>query len=289
MARKSSSAETEIAGVRITHPDRVLYPKGEITKRALAEYYVAVAEQMLPHVVGRPVSIVRCPDGVTGSRFFQKHPPEAAPKDMHRTEIREKSGTATYLVVEDVRDLVGLVQISALEIHVWGSRADKIERPDQLVFDLDPAPEVPWSKVVAAAVELREFLADLGLTSFAKLTGGKGLHLVVPIARKHEWPDVARFCRSVAQAVERAAPDRYTAVLSKRARVGKIFIDYLRNQRGATAIAPFSTRANEGANVAAPVSWRELSGIKTAAFLDLESILPRLRRQRRVRGPASTT
>jgi bifunctional non-homologous end joining protein LigD len=275
-----SGDEATLAGVRITHPDRLLYPAEKITKRELAEYYLAVAERMLPEVAGRPLAIVRCPDGVTGSRFFQKHPPTAAPKNMHRVEIREKSGTATYLTIEDVGDLVGLVQIAALEIHVWGSRVGRLEKPDRVIFDLDPAPDVQWPVVVAAACELREFLEALGLVSFAKISGGKGVHLVVPIRRTHDWPQVADFSRAVAQAVERAAPDRYTAVLSKRARVGKIFIDYLRNQRGATSIASYSTRVRDGAPVAAPVSWRELSRIHQADPFNVRSMLTRLRAMR---------
>ena len=164
---------------------------------------------------------------------------------MHRLEIREKSGTATYLMIEDVGDLVGLVQIATLEIHVWGSRAAAIEKPDRLVFDLDPARRGQMAGRGRRRSRIARISGRFGARQFPKITGGKGLHLVVPIRRTHEWPQVAEFARAVAQAVERAAPDRYTAVLSKRARVGKIFVDYLRNQRGATSIAPYSTRARE--------------------------------------------
>jgi bifunctional non-homologous end joining protein LigD len=280
-AATNSSGKVLIKGVELTHPDRVFYPDEGITKRELAEYYVACAERMLPHVAGRPLSIVRCPDGIGGQRFFQKHLGPYAPKAVRRVQIREKSGEGEYGVVEDTAGLVALAQIAALEIHVWGSRVDSVERPDRLVFDLDPAPDVEWPRVIAAAQELRDFLRELKLESFVKTTGGKGLHLVVPIIRRQEWGPVYDFCRRIAVAVERAAPQRYIATMSKKARTGKIFIDYQRNQRGATAVAAFSTRAKPGAPISRPISWSELSRITSGDQFQLRGVLKRLAAERR--------
>jgi bifunctional non-homologous end joining protein LigD len=275
-AKISGETETEIAGVRVTHPDRVLFAEAGVTKRDLALYYLDIADWILPHVVDRPLSIVRCPGGSAGPCFFQKHPGDAALKELRRVRIREKSGDEEYLVVEDVQGLIALAQIAGLEIHVWGSRRDAVERPDRIVFDLDPAPEVDWSQVIAAAVEVREFLQELGLESFVKTTGGKGLHLVVPVARKHDWEFTAAFTHSVAQAIERAAPERYVSNMSKKKRTGKIFVDYLRNQRGATSVAAFSPRARPAAPVSMPLSWKELPRTKSADQFVLPQIAKRL-------------
>jgi bifunctional non-homologous end joining protein LigD len=235
-----------------------MYPEQGITKLDLATYYVQVAPWMLPHVAGRPLVLVRCPEGRKQACFYQKHPAAGTPKNLRQVPVREKTKTEKYVVVDDVGGLISLAQIGALEIHAWGSRTDDIERPDRLVFDLDPDPTVEWASVVQSANELREFLLDLGLESFVKTTGGKGLHLVVPIQRRHAWDEAKQFCRAVAEAVVSSAPARYTSNMSKAARTGKIFIDYLRNGRGATSVAPFSTRARDGAPVSTPLSWREL-------------------------------
>jgi len=271
---KNGAKETSLAGVRLTHPDKILYPDCDITKRDLAQYYLDISKSILPHVVNRPLAIVRCPDGVEGERFFQKHPGPAAPKELRRIEVPENDGKATYLVIDDVSGLIALAQIGDLEIHVWGARTDALERPDRLVFDLDPAPELAWRQVIAAALELRDFLQELGLKSFVKTSGGKGLHLVAPIQRKHDWQCTADFCRLVAQAAERLAPERFVATMSKRARTGKVFIDWLRNQRGATAVAAFSTRASAGAPVSLPLTWDELPRTKSAAQFTLPRRCP---------------
>lgn len=247
-----------VAGIVLTHPDRVLYEAQGLTKRDLAEYYVSVADAMLPHLKGRPLSLVRCPVGQGKSCFYQKHPGASAPKALRRVQIREKSGTHEYVVADDVAGLVALVQMGVLEVHPWGSRADDVERPDRIIFDLDPAPDVNWTRVVDAAAALRDRLKELGLESFLKTTGGKGLHVVAPIRPGREWPEVKTFCKAVVTAMERDEPDAYTTNMSKRERDGRIFLDYLRNDRGSTAIAPFSTRARPGAPVATPLFWREL-------------------------------
>jgi bifunctional non-homologous end joining protein LigD len=281
----ATTDESVFESVRLTHPDKLLYPDAGITKRDFAEYYVATAERMLPHVAGRPLTIVRCPDGVEKQHFLQKHLGTAAPPALRRVKIRDKQEQAEYCVVDDVSGLVALAQIAALEIHVWGARVDgsnvkSLERPDRLVFDLDPAPDVKWPRVIAAAIEIRDFLQELKLESFVKTSGGKGLHLVVPIERRQSWDAVKAFCRSVAVAVERAAPDRYVSTMSKKARTGKIYIDYGRNDRGATAVAPFSTRAKPGAPVSLPISWRELPRTTAADQFHLREVLKRLSSQR---------
>ncbi|HEX3998114.1 MAG TPA: DNA ligase D [Pirellulales bacterium] len=261
---RNGAAETSIDGVRLTHPDRVLFAEADATKRDLAQYYVDIADWILPRVVDRPLSIVRCPGGAGGERFFQKHPGEIAPKELRRVPIRNSSGVEDYLVVEDEKGLVALAQIAALEIHIWGSQRNSLEKPNRIIFDLDPAPDVAWQTVVEGALEMRTFLQEIGLESFVKTTGGKGLHLVAPIARRHDWEFIAQFTHSVALAVERAAPDKYVSNMSKKKRTGKIFVDYLRNQRGATSVAPFSTRAKPEAPVSMPLAWSDLPQTKAA-------------------------
>jgi bifunctional non-homologous end joining protein LigD len=249
----------EFAGVRLTSPDKVLYPEQGITKLELATYYEQVADWMLPHLVERPLVLVRCPEGRQKTCFYQKHPAVGTPENLRRIPIREAKKTEEYVVVDDVGGLISLAQIGALEIHAWGSRADKLERPDRLIFDLDPDVAVPWGAVVQSARQVRLFLQELGLESFVKTTGGKGLHLVAPIDRRQDWEEVKTFCKRVADLIVKADPGHYTANMAKAARGGKIFIDYLRNARGATAILPYSPRARPGAAVSTPLAWEELS------------------------------
>jgi bifunctional non-homologous end joining protein LigD len=255
---KGDGAIDVVEGVRITHADRVLYPEQGITKRALAEFYVSIAARILPHLVDRPTTLVRCPDGLGGGCFYQKHAGHWAPPSLRRVEIPEKHKVGEYLIVDDLPGLVGLVQIGILEIHTWNARVAHLEQPDQLVFDLDPAEDVPWPAVVAAARLLRTRLEDHGLRSFLKTTGGKGFHLVVPIARGPGWDECGAFSHEVAERLVRDAPEAFVAVMSKAKRAGRIFIDYLRNQRGSTSVAAYSTRAKAGAPVSTPITWDEL-------------------------------
>jgi bifunctional non-homologous end joining protein LigD len=246
-------------GIRLTSPEKVLYPDQGITKLELASYYTTIAEWVLPHVAGRPLVLTRCPDGRHKDCFYQKHAGVGTPPNLRQVAIREKSTTRNYLVVDDADGLISLAQIGALELHAWGSKADNVEKPDRLVFDLDPDPAIPWSRVVESARQIREFLHELGLTSFVKTTGGKGLHLVLPIQRRHEWDEVKAFCHQVADVIARADPERYTVNMAKAARADKIFIDYLRNTRGATSVVAYSTRARAGAPVSTPLAWSELT------------------------------
>lgn len=280
-ASSRSKEATAVEGVRMTHPEKVLYPEQGITKRDLAEYYLSVADWILPQLANRPLVLVRCPDGREGECFYQKHPGPGAPKELRQIPIREKSKPTKYVVVDDKAGLVALAQTSALEIHAWGSRADELEKPDRLIFDLDPDPSVTWPKVVESALQIREFLEHLGLESFLKTTGGKGLHLVVPILRRHEWDEAKSFCQAVAQAVVAADPGRYTSNMSKAARSGKIFIDYLRNGRGATSVAPYSTRARVGATVSTPITWEELTPQLHSDHFTVASVPQRLARLKR--------
>jgi bifunctional non-homologous end joining protein LigD len=255
----NGSGSVEVAGVAISHPDRVLYPEMGLTKQDLAEYYESIADWILPHVVDRPLTLVRCPGGRAGQCFYQKHLADEPPEHFRGVSIKEKSGTDEYVVIDDLAGLVSLVQMGVLEIHPWPARADKVEAPDRLIFDLDPGEGVPWKDVVVAAREVRDCLGELGLESFLRTSGGKGLHVVAPLARRNSWDELKAFAKAVAELLVREAPDRYIATMSKAKRRGKVFVDYLRNQRGATAIACYSTRAREGAPVAAPLAWDELT------------------------------
>jgi len=267
-----------VAGIRITHAARIVYPEQGITKLAVGEYYATVADYMLPQIADRPLSLLRSPDGLAGKSFFQKNLGPGFPKEIDRFDVPEKDGTATtYAVANDVAGLLGLIQMGVLEIHPWGSRIGHLEQPDRLIFDLDPDEGVPWDRVVAAAVTLRDLLAGIGLTSFVKTTGGKGLHLVVPVTPELEWDAAKAFTRAVVDHLATEAPKLYTASLAKAARRGRIFIDYLRNGRGSTAIAPYSTRAKPAATVSAPLTWAEVeSGIRGDHFT-IENLPRRLR------------
>jgi bifunctional non-homologous end joining protein LigD len=275
---KSRSSSPEESNVKLTNPSKVLYPEQGLTKLDLADYYVCVAEWMLPHVVDRPLALVRCPNGRGKPCFFQKHPGENGPTYLKPVDI-SRSGTPEFnLVIKNSAGLIELVQMGVLEIHIWGSRIKNLEKPDRLIFDLDPDPTVEWPKVVTAAREVKLVLEELGLVAFLKTTGGKGLHLVVPVQPRSEWDEAKAFCKAVADLIVRAAPDRFIATMSKAARKGKIFIDYLRNGRGATAIAPYSTRARDGAPVSVPISWDELSSKLHSDQFTVENLSSRLDR-----------
>lgn len=271
----------EVAGVRLTHPDRLLYAEQGITKLGLAEFYEQIADWILPHLVDRPLSLVRCPQGPRKTCFYQKHLGPGAPSVLGRVTIQEKSKTNDYSVVKNIAGVVALVQMGVLEIHPWGARADDVERPDRLTFDFDPAPELGWSAVVDAARRLRTLLESIDLESFVKTSGGKGLHVVVPIRRRLEWPEVKAFCKSVVQRLADDSPDNFTINPLKATRTNKIFLDYLRNDRGATSVAAYSTRARPGAPVSVPIAWDELKADLRADHFNVENLPARLRRLRR--------
>jgi bifunctional non-homologous end joining protein LigD len=273
------NATAEVAGVHLTHPDKVLYPAEGITKRDLADYYQLVADWMLPHVADRVLALVRCPDGAKKPCFFQKHPGAGASDSLKQVNVAEGGAAAEYnLAIKDLAGLISLVQMGVLEIHVWGSKIKTLEKPDRLIFDLDPDPNLDWAQVVAAAREVRLVLEELGLQSFLKTTGGKGLHLVVPVQARLPWDEAKAFCKDVAEFIVRAAPDRYVATMSKAARKGKIFIDYLRNGRGATSIAAYSTRNRPGATVSVPITWDELSPSLKSDHFTIRNLPERLQK-----------
>jgi bifunctional non-homologous end joining protein LigD len=271
--RVSRDGSEEIEDVRVTHPDRVLFASPNVTKRTLIKYYISVASHMLPHLAERPISLVRCPRGSGKDCFFQKHATDGFPDEFHKVSISDKSGSEDYLYIKDVRGLVAAVQMGVLEFHIWGCHIDAVEKPDRLVFDFDPDEGLAFTKVRDAAREMRSRLKELGLESFAMVTGGKGIHVVVPLKRGHSWDAHKDFAEAVARVMANDNPDRYVAVMSKSKRKGKIFIDYLRNQRGATAIVPFSTRSRSKAYVALPVPWSTLSLLKTAHPVEISKAM----------------
>jgi bifunctional non-homologous end joining protein LigD len=269
--------ETEIAGVRLTSPDKVLYPEQGITKRELAEYYVAVSELMLPHAAGRPMTMVRCPTGREKKCFYQRHAGSGVPVQLKQVDIAGFEESGAYLYIEDARGLVALVQMGVLEIHPWNARTDRPDRPDRIIFDLDPGEGLTFPDVVAAAHEVRGLLDGIGLTSFAKTTGGKGLHVVLPIERRYQWPEVKSFAKAVGDRLAAAAPDRFLTRMSIAERRGRIFVDYLRNDPTATAVAPYSTRSREGAPVSMPLTWEDVVPSLDPAAFNLRSVPERVR------------
>lgn len=257
-----ASSKGNTAGVTITHPERIVYPDIKLSKLALAEYYALVAPLMLPHVKLRPISSVRCPDGQGGECFFQKHwPPRGGAAVLTKPVAEGDSEPKPYAFAATPRDLVALVQNGVIETHVWGARFDSLEKPDRIVLDLDPGPGLTWPAIKKAALQVRRVLHDVGLESWVKLTGGKGVHVVVPVDRRVGWPVLSGFAKAVAERLVRESPNLYVSKASKAIREKRIFVDWLRNTRGATSAAPWSPRAREGAPVAVPLHWDELAGI----------------------------
>jgi len=266
-----------VAGVRVTSPDRVLFDELGLTKEALARYYESIAEWLLPDLKKRPLSLVRCPQGPGEGCFYQKHIDAAWSSQIERVSIPESDGEGIYAVANNAAAVVGLVQKGVIELHVWGSTTADLAKPDRMVFDLDPDPVLPWRDVMAAARTVRERLGDLGLETFVKTSGGKGLHVVVPLAPRHEWDEVKAFSRAVAESLEGESPRLYTAKMAKKLRTRRIFIDYLRNSPGATTIAAYSVRALEGAPVSTPLHWDELGGRMKPTQFHAGNVARRLR------------
>lgn len=277
MAQNDEHEKTVLEGVELTSPDRILYPDAAITKRDIATYYIRVGTLILPHVAGRPLTLVRCPRGADEDCFYQRNYTDTLPEPVEGIELTENDGEkATYILIRDLAGLVALVQAGVLEIHPWGSRADKLENPDQVIFDLDPGPGAPWPAVIETAQLLKSRLEALGLRSFVKTSGGKGLHVVLPLVRRNTWEEVSSFAEALAKRIAAEQPDRYTATASKEERQGKIFIDWLRNNRSSTSVAPYSTRARPGAPVSAPLHWDELKDLRGANVYTVENLAQRL-------------
>jgi bifunctional non-homologous end joining protein LigD len=267
---------TEFSGVQLTHPERVLFPEQGITKRDLAIYYEQVGDWILPHLSKRPLTLVRCPEGRQKQCFYQKHVTDQFPKSIKRVEVAEGGKNVPYGAVTSMEGLLSLVQMGALELHIWGAHLDAIEKPDYVVFDLDPDEGLGWDRVVEGAKTLRVLLEHLGLRAWLKTTGGKGLHVCLPLTRRAGWDEVKAFTKAVSETMVAHDPSRYTAKLPKASRKGKIFIDYLRNGRGATSIAAYSTRARPNAPVSAPLFWEELDSDVRANTFTVQNLPERL-------------
>ena len=273
---ENASSTGKVKGVKITNPTRKVFDMPAVTKLQVAEYYAAVADRMLPFARNRPMSLLRCPDGIAGQCFFQKHRGEGMPAPVGTVAISGDEDDADYITLSSAAGLIAATQMGAIEFHIWGSRNASLEQPDRIVFDLDPDEGLPFAAVRSAAFDLHGRLDDLGLPSAAMLSGGKGIHVIVPLRPKAEWEAVKLFSRTIAVMLSDAQPDRFIATMSKAKRKGLIFIDWLRNERGSTAIAPYSLRARPGAKVAVPVAWKELEKTESAGAFDITTVLGRL-------------
>ncbi|MBY5813326.1 non-homologous end-joining DNA ligase [Rhizobium leguminosarum] len=271
-----------VSDVSLTHPDRLYWPDEGVTKQALADYYAAVWPFMAPYVVNRPLALLRLPDGIKShQRFFQKHAWKGMTPHIEEIADPEDAGGEKLLRIADFNGLVALVQSAALEIHPWGTTADNWETPDMITMDLDPGEDVAWSAVISAALELKTRLEGRGLAAFAKTSGGKGLHVVTPLAPKAGWAEVKDFAHSLAESMSADTPEKYLATATKAKRGGHIYIDYLRNGRGNTAVAAYSTRARSGAPVSMPLDWSELNEVSGPAAFTLGNVPRRLETQPR--------
>lgn len=258
----------------LTHPDRVLFRRPRITKQELAEFYRRMADFVLPGLVNRPLMLLRCPDGADGACFFQKHGGRGFPSAIH--ELNDRLEGQRWMYVKDLEGLMALVQMSSLEYHVWGTTIDDLERADRLVMDLDPGAGVRWKAVIEAALMLQARLADLGLRSFVRTSGGKGLHVVIPVRPAAAWDSAHQFARGLAEEMARGQPQRFLAVATRSRRRGRVFIDYLRNARGSTAVCSYSLRNRPGAPLAAPLTWDELPRLRAPDQFRFDNIARRL-------------
>ncbi len=277
--KKPVHARAEDFGIEISSPERVIFPELGLTKKDLADYYATIETLIMIDAAKRPMTLIRCPGGRTGECFFQKHDKGTFGPHVKQIPIEESDGSVEdYLYFDDIRGLLASVQMGTIEFHGWGSKVDKVEYPDRLVFDLDPDVGLDFAKVKAAAVRLKALLEDLGLKSFPLLSGGKGIHVVVPLDASKDWPTVKSFADRFSRAISEAEPQTFTANIRKVQRKGRIFLDWLRNQRGATAVMPYSARAREGAPVAAPVAWEELDKYESGhhfSIRDADELLKR--------------
>lgn len=278
---KEAKAVVKEIAKEISSPDKILFKKEKITKQQVLDYYRTVSKVMLPYMGGRPLSLVRCPNGSESQCFFQKHISGKVPDAFNTFPIKEEKGAGIYVSINNRRGLEELVQLNAFELHAWNSQWETYMRPDQIVMDLDPGTGVPWKEVVSAAFELKEMLEDLGLESFVKLTGGKGLHLHIPVAPLYDWDQIKSFSEALALELVSRNPKKYVANMSKKIRHKKIFVDYLRNGYGATAVVPYSLRAKPLSAVALPVEWSELKRIKGPQEFTLDKALKKIKTRKK--------
>ncbi|WP_343650554.1 DNA ligase D [Stenotrophomonas sp.] len=272
------AAGRDDTAVAISHPERVVYPRQKLSKGDVADYYRQMARWILPEIAARPLSLLRCPDGVGKACFFQKHHGPGLGDAVHAVPLQQKSGREDYVYIDDARGLLQLVQMNTLELHPWGATVDDPEHPDRLVFDLDPGDGVSWAQVRTGARDVRDRLLQVGLQSFVRLSGGKGVHVVVPLQPKADWEQAKAFCEAFAQAMALEQPERYVATMSKAKRSGVIFIDWLRNTRGATSVCSWSLRARDSAGVAVPLRWDELARVSAADAFPMAKALARAKR-----------
>jgi bifunctional non-homologous end joining protein LigD len=269
-----------LEGITITHPERVISETGHVTKGELAEYHAAIAPYMLPRLLRHPISLLRCPSGIGNQCFYQRNPGRGLGADVKPFPFRHKGKSYEYLYIDDAKGLLEIVQMGAIEIHPWGATVDAIDYPDRMIFDLDPAPDLPFEAVRLAAKDLRQRLKHKGLDAMLKCTGGKGLHVTVPLAENDEWQAVKGFASALAEEMVAAAPSAYIATMSKAKRSGKIFIDFFRNDYTATAIADFAVRARPGAPVALPLTWKELEDVESPGQFTMKDVLARIKRKK---------
>ena len=247
-----------VSGIRISHPDRLIYPELGISKVQLARYYEAIADWILPHIKGRPLTLVHCPAGIAAPCNYLKHAKQWGPGALRRVKIQEKTKVGEYLVADSIEAVVSLAQMGVVEIHTWNSTTSDLERPDRIVWDLDPGPQVTWPQVVVAARRVRDVLKAVGLASWIKTTGGRGLHVVAPVRPSRDWSECLAVARAVGELLAQTEPQSYTTAFAKAGRERKILIDYLRNNRTNTSVCAYSPRARRGAMISMPIDWAEL-------------------------------
>jgi bifunctional non-homologous end joining protein LigD len=274
------TSSIEVAGVAISNPGKLLYPEAGITKLQLARYYEAVGEWIVPHLRNRPLTLVRCPDGWNKQCFYQKNAPDRIHRAIVPVIIPTSTGESVYMMANSTEAVVAMLQSGALELHPWGSTARKLGHPDRMIFDFDPDEGLGYREVVEAARMVRDLLEGLGLRSFLKTTGGKGLHVVVPIAPTQDWDTIKGFTHAIADSLALMFPERFTSAISKARRKGRIFIDYLRNAEGATAVAAYSIRARANAPVAMPIAWEELAKDVRFDHFNVRTVPARLKRRK---------
>ena len=268
-----------VHGVKITHPDRIVFEEGKITKGDVARYYAAVAPSLLREIRNRPITVVRCPSGVMADCFYQRNVGFGLGTHVYPFYWKYKGSSYKYIYVKDVMGIMQMIQMGVIEIHPWGATIDNIHRPDRMIFDLDPDQSIPFSEVKSAAREIRKRLQKAGVESYLKCTGGKGLHIVVPLIPTRSWQEVKDWSSAFAHTMVEEAPDKYVATITKSKRKGKILIDFFRNDYTATGIASYSLRARPGAPVSVPLEWRELTKVESGNQFGMDAVLKRIQRQ----------